>query len=283
MRLPSGRVRPVPNPSTTRRQLVWNGAVENLAAERTEKIDKNPSIKPTRSLSEGSSYFEQVDTSPRRSRGPRQKHKSRRELYRKSSNQRLECKLKQEFRFMCIVCMDDLQFHETTKLKCGHQMCNRCLKQSFKLSITDPQHMPPRCFSSDPIPFEYVDQLFDLEFKKAWYKKMCAVYASRNPIYCPKRGCGEFIQQQDIRLTKDRSRYGKCPRCSTKVCLNCCGPWHGHCHKDEATARRLEAEPEKETSQHCISCKSLVEISQGCNHVTWYVLSTFLLDSCLTT
>lgn len=201
----------------------------------------------------------------------------------KSSNQRLECKLKQEFRFMCIVCMDDLQFHETTTLKCGHQMCNRCLKQSFKLSITDPQHMPPRCFSSDPIPFEYVDQLFDLEFKKAWYKKMCAVYASRNPIYCPKRGCGEFIQQQDIRLTKDRSRYGKCPRCSTKVCLNCSGRWHGHCHKDEATARRLEAEPGKETTQHCILCKSLVEISEGCNHVTWYVLSTFLLDSCLTT
>lgn len=166
--------------------------------------------------------------------------------------------------------MDDLPSQKATKLKCGHRMCNPCLKRSFKLSITDPQHMPPKCCTTDLIPLKHVDRLFDVKFKKTWNKKFIE-YSSRDRIYCPRRSCGEFIRPDDIHH-KHGKKYGQCAKCGTKACVQCSGKWHRDrdCPMDEETARLL-AQAKEEGWQRCIECKALVELKEGCNHITWYV------------
>lgn len=166
------------------------------------------------------------------------------------------------------MCMDDLPPRKAAKLKCGHRMCHSCLKRSFKLSITDPQHMPPRCCTADNIPLKHVEKLFDNEFKKTWNKKFTE-YSAKNRIYCIKRGCNEFIRPEDIHHSDDGKKYGRCARCRTKVCVRCNGKWHGgrDCPKDEETVRFL-AQAKDEGWQRCFRCKAMVELKEGCNHMT---------------
>ncbi|KAI7786989.1 hypothetical protein LA080_001781 [Diaporthe eres] len=173
-----------------------------------------------------------------------------------------------DVRVECIICMDDLPSRKTAKLKCGHRMCHSCLKRSFKLSITDPQHMPPKCCTAATIPLKHVDRLFDNEFKRNWNKKFVE-YSTRNRIYCPKKGCSEFIRPEDIRQADDGRKFGKCDKCRTKVCVRCNGRWHSgrDCPKDEDTVRFM-AQAKDEGWQCCFRCKAMVELKEGCNHMT---------------
>ncbi|KAK3318550.1 hypothetical protein B0H66DRAFT_557646, partial [Apodospora peruviana] len=170
----------------------------------------------------------------------------------------------------CVVCMDEERpVHRTAKLKCGHRMCYPCLKRNFKLSITDPQNMPPKCCTADHIPLKHVEHLFDTAFKQTWNRKL-AEYTTRNRIYCPSRNCGEWIRPEDIRRGEDGRKYGRCSRCKTKVCYVCHGRWHysRECPRDDETNQFLE-QAKREGWQRCHRCKHMVELQEGCNHMTW--------------
>ncbi|KND88707.1 E3 ubiquitin-protein ligase itt1 [Tolypocladium ophioglossoides CBS 100239] len=167
----------------------------------------------------------------------------------------------------CVICMSDISPSKTAKLKCGHTMCRSCLERNFKLSVTDPQHMPPRCCTQDHIPLKHVDRLFDDRFKKAWNRKF-AEFSTRNRLYCPSRKCGEWIKPANIHRENGR-KVARCSRCRTKVCGVCNGKWHGSedCPKDEETARLL-AQAKNEGWKRCYRCKAVVELKEGWNHMT---------------
>ena len=152
-------------------------------------------------------------------------------------------------------------------------MCHACLKRIFTMSVSDPAHMPPTCCTSDHIPLKHVDKLFDIKFKMKWNKKY-QEYTTKNRIYCPAKGCGEWIRPANIHLDTSGGanggrKYGKCGRCRTKVCVICNGKWHisRECPKDEATARFVEV-AKQEGWQRCFNCSAMVELKEGCNHMT---------------
>lgn len=71
-----------------------------------------------------------------------------------------------EKRVPCIICAStDVLTSRSAKLPCSHRWCHKCLKRIFRLSITDPALMPPRCCTLDHIPLRIVEKLFDREFK----------------------------------------------------------------------------------------------------------------------
>ncbi|KAI5794517.1 hypothetical protein DFH27DRAFT_463763, partial [Peziza echinospora] len=164
----------------------------------------------------------------------------------------------------CVTCLsDDIPRHQAAKLHCGHYFCNDCLKRLFDLSLTDPAHMPPRCCTRDHIPLKHVDRLLTYQTKKLWNKKY-AEYTTANRIYCPTRDCGEWIQPRDI-----MGKIGRCSRCKGKVCTMCNGKAHGlkDCPKDEDLKVFVET-AKANGYQRCFSCRSVVELERGCNHIT---------------
>ncbi|KAH0541499.1 hypothetical protein FGG08_004040 [Glutinoglossum americanum] len=173
----------------------------------------------------------------------------------------------------CLACLSDSPASKAAKLPCGHIMCHDCLTRIFTLSVTDPQHMPPKCCTQDHIPLRHVDRLFDIKFKKLWNQKY-QEYTTKNRIYCPSKGCGEWIKPANIHTDNSGSfgggrKYGKCGRCKTKVCCLCNGRWHvgKDCPKDEETNRFVEV-AKKEGWQRCYNCSAMVELKEGCNHMT---------------
>ncbi|KAK2595322.1 hypothetical protein QQS21_006979 [Conoideocrella luteorostrata] len=170
-------------------------------------------------------------------------------------------------RVECVVCMGDINPAKVSKLKCGHSMCRSCLERSFKLSITDPQHMPPKCCTQDHIPLKHVDRLFDIAFKKTWNRKF-AEWSTKNRVYCPLPKCGEWIKPANVRR-EDGRKVARCSRCRTKVCCSCGGRWHGAgaCPSDPEMANLL-AQAKEEGWKRCHRCKAMVELKEGCNHMT---------------
>ncbi|KAF9870079.1 ibr domain-containing protein [Colletotrichum karsti] len=167
----------------------------------------------------------------------------------------------------CVICMDELRASKHPKLKCGHRMCDSCLKWSFQLSIKNLSSMPPKCCTSDYIPLEYVERLLSSDFKNKWNRKYLE-YSTRNRIYCPSRRCGEWIRPGDMRRRGGR-KCGSCRACGLEVCCSCKGRWHSSrdCPDDEDTTRFLEQAKEAGW-QRCYKCSHMIQLEEGCNHMT---------------
>lgn len=165
--------------------------------------------------------------------------------------------------------MEETPSSQGADLKCGHRMCNACMKRSFEMSIHDPQQMPPRCCTNTHIPLKHVDKLFDNAFKMKWNRKF-AEYSSGNQVYCPSRRCGELIKPTSFYRGEDGRRVARCSRCKTKVCPRCSSKWHSciECPRDEGTDKFLD-QAKEEGWKRCYKCKSMVELKEGCNHMTW--------------
>lgn len=148
------------------------------------------------------------------------------------------------------------------QLGCDHYFCHECLRRLFKLSLTDPQHMPPKCCTSDPIPLKHVDKLLSSRTKHLWNKKY-AEFTTNNRIYCPTPDCGEWIPPKNI-----HKKIGKCHKCKTAVCAMCNSKAHGKedCPKDPELLKFLDTAQENKY-QRCYSCKRFVELERGCNHM----------------
>ncbi|KAK2737894.1 hypothetical protein FQN57_007345 [Myotisia sp. PD_48] len=183
-------------------------------------------------------------------------------------------KVPPEKKVTCVICMsDEIPISKSAKLKCSHRMCQECLVRIFTLSTTDPQHMPPRCCTAEPISTTHVDKLFDREFKTKWCKKY-REFTAKDRVYCPARGCGEWILPANIHhnsnpVSYGDRKYGKCTRCRTKVCCACNGKWHKgkECPEDEETQKFVKI-AQKEGWKRCYNCSAMVELKEGCNHMT---------------
>ncbi|OLN97635.1 putative E3 ubiquitin-protein ligase [Colletotrichum chlorophyti] len=138
---------------------------------------------------------------------------------------------------------------------------------SLSQGVNDPQEMPPKC-CSQTIALRHVDSLFSDDFKKKWNKKF-AEYSVRNRVYCPSRDCGAWIKPHNIHRSESGRKYGKCSRCRLKVCCACNGKWHSsrECPRDDETARFME-QAKEEGWKRCYKCNHMVELKEGCNHMT---------------
>ncbi|KAI8624302.1 hypothetical protein F5Y19DRAFT_322923 [Xylariaceae sp. FL1651] len=167
-----------------------------------------------------------------------------------------------------MVCKEDFPTSKLAKLKCGHRWCRVCLKRRFELSISDTQHMPPKCCTPDYIPLKHVNRLFNDGFKRTWNQKF-AEFSARDRIHCPSKRCRELIQPNQIRHYKTGRSSATCRGCNTRICCACYNKWHEskHCPADEETVQFLKTAKE-EGWQRCYKCTAMVELKEGCNHMT---------------
>ncbi|KAI1203824.1 hypothetical protein F5X97DRAFT_329989 [Nemania serpens] len=168
----------------------------------------------------------------------------------------------------CVACGDRKSAKKLAKLKCGHRWCNACLERRFKVSIDDPQNMPPRCCTSDIIPLKHVDDILTNEFKRNWNEKF-AKFSARGHNYCPKAKCREWIRPEDVRHHSNGRTSATCRRCKTEICGICYNKSHEsrHCPTDADTAQFLKV-AKQAGWKRCFNCQAMVELKEGCNHMT---------------
>lgn len=136
--------------------------------------------------------------------------------------------------------------------------------------------MPPRCCTEQHIDLKHVDKLFDDKFKVLWNRKFDE-YHTKNRIYCPARNCGAWIKPKYITTEKGR-KVGRCKHCKTLVCAICSQKMHTKrdCPKDPETKAFVEVAKEAGW-QRCYSCSAMVELKEGCNHMTCRCTAEFCM------
>lgn len=173
----------------------------------------------------------------------------------------------------CICCREDFTGpeHRTAlqTLPCGHTYCQDCLKVMITNSTTEESKMPPRC-CTQPIPGSIIKSVLTREEQQVFLQ---AVLQFSTPwearIFCPNADCGGFIPPVG-KVDPKHPFETECRTCKTRVCVTCKRPAHvvgQDCPADWELDAVLKM-GEKSGWRRCYKCRTLVELSQGCTHMT---------------
>ncbi|TLD22360.1 hypothetical protein PspLS_07948 [Pyricularia sp. CBS 133598] len=123
---------------------------------------------------------------------------------------------------------------------------------------------------ADPVPGHVVKAVLDIEEQQTFLK---AVLQFSTPwearIFCPNAACGEFIRPR-AKIDPKHPFDVTCKHCRFRVCVMCkrdAHPLGQDCPADFELDEVLKM-GEKSGWRRCYKCRTLVELSQGCTHMT---------------
>ncbi|KAJ4298647.1 hypothetical protein N0V88_003678 [Collariella sp. IMI 366227] len=147
--------------------------------------------------------------------------------------------------------------------------CQPCLSIFVEQSIVDECKMPPRC-CTQPIPSATVKLVLSRE-RQHLFLKAVAQYSTpwEARIFCPNAACGEFLPPAS-KVDPKHPTESLCRDCGTRVCVMCKRPAHSlgqDCPEDREADAVLKM-GERSGWRRCYKCRTLVELTQGCTHMT---------------
>jgi len=164
----------------------------------------------------------------------------------------------------CVVCMEVVPSKDTVTLACkpeAHTYCRECLGDLFRSSLINTTLFPPRCCKL-PIPLDICRAMLPKDLIKDFDLKVEEL-ATPNPTYCSNANCSRFIRPKDV-----KAQVGHCVYCEDKTCVACKGPEHqGLCPNDPHVQLLMDA-AKRGRWQQCTRCNNMVELTQGCFHMT---------------
>jgi hypothetical protein len=170
----------------------------------------------------------------------------------------------------CGVCFEELRGTSILTMPCNDRYCRPCLKRLFLNATSDETLFPPRC-CRQPIPLEYIQRdLNPTELES--FRNAEVEFSTPNRTYCSNANCGRFVPPDHIENDK-----AQCVWCDNNTCTLCKTVYHENdvdCPADPALQAAVSLGREQGW-QRCYSCRTMVELEYGCNHMTW-VASSYL-------
>jgi hypothetical protein len=182
------------------------------------------------------------------------------------------CKTRNEQRLIldseCVSCLEDLPKSDLTPLSCTHSYCKPCLTTLITIAMQTESLFPPKCCLTE-IPLKTVLYALDNE-QRSSFKQKAAEWAqpTEKRWYCPEPKCAKWIAPS--KMNRSWTTCLICPHCQTSICRTCRGLAHGqdtNCPQDFGLNAMLDI-AEREGWRRCYNCRSLVEKTSGCRHMT---------------
>ncbi|KIK91952.1 hypothetical protein PAXRUDRAFT_148351 [Paxillus rubicundulus Ve08.2h10] len=169
-----------------------------------------------------------------------------------------------QFRIECVICGDRVVGTRSFQATCCHYYCRGCLVDLVQTSLRDERLHPLRCCHQE-LALETVFQFISASLRAQFVDKRIE-FATPSPsrVYCPNPRCSRFLggsggTKQDLH----------CEECGAVVCSECKDNVHPgeDCQYNQATlgVKALAAASGWKT---CPGCHAIVELNQGCYHIT---------------
>jgi hypothetical protein len=166
-------------------------------------------------------------------------------------------------RVECIICGDDVRRSQSFNAPCSHFYCRGCLVNLVEASTKDETLYPVRC-CQQPLPVADFLPLLPSDLRSHFQDKF-AEFATppTSRIYCPNQTCSEFLGSSSGHKSEITCA------CGTRVCSACKNRAHSH----EDCAENVQTSAVKSLAsqmgwQTCPGCHAIVELWQGCYHMT---------------
>lgn len=185
--------------------------------------------------------------------------------------------LKQK-KFECLVCGDQVQANEAWTAPCSHHYCIDCLENFHRACLADQTLYPPKCCHLE-MPWSDVKPRINHQLARTFEGKREELNTDAGRrTYCFYPPCARFIGPSDI-----KGDLATCPTCRNVTCTMCKAASHGgDCPADETLRQTLQLASEQGWKR-CNNCRSIVELTRGCNHITYVSFPpTTLLAALLT-
>ena len=164
----------------------------------------------------------------------------------------------------CSSCFDDIPLNSSIDLSCQHSYCSDCFAQLVLAAMKTESLWPPRCCLEE-IPraaiLQHLSEQQVLEFgaKEKEYRT-----PANERWYCTNTKCLKFF------VPSKHSTWTVCTHCKHNMCIHCRGPRHPtkeRCPQDKDLQATLN-EAELAGWRACYSCQNMIELTQGCRHIT---------------
>ncbi|KAF4983624.1 hypothetical protein FDECE_17262 [Fusarium decemcellulare] len=170
----------------------------------------------------------------------------------------------------CVCCRADFKSASSLhSITCGHTYCADCLRSLIHAAMADESSMPPRC-CAQPLPGSIIKDLLARDAQQEFLKSIIQYSTPwQARIFCPNPSCGEFIPPHH-RLDPKYPFNVTCRKCNTRVCLMCkrnAHPTGKDCPEDWELDQVLKM-GDKAGWRRCYKCRNLVELVEGCTHMT---------------
>ena len=170
-----------------------------------------------------------------------------------------EARRKQETEAECIVCGDSIEKQRMAILSCRHAYCGPCISEGFHSALRSKK--PFHCCRTR-VAVNTVAIFLDPGFV-AMYQAWMVEFETPNPLYCHERRCATFIPPANI-----AAEIGTCLACGARTCRLCRSAWHWGVCKGDREGEALLRTARQQQWQTCPRCKTIVERSDGCLHMT---------------
>ncbi|TIA76815.1 hypothetical protein D6C76_05356 [Aureobasidium pullulans] len=167
----------------------------------------------------------------------------------------------EEFSITCVACTEDAVWFDILAAPCNHQYCRDCVTELFQASMTDESLYPPRC-CRQVIPLEDAKLVLHPKLVRDFEHKSIEL-DTKDRTYCFDPRCSTFISIDHI-----TDNIASCADCGRRTCAICKVAAHlGDCPRDEALQEFLQT-ADDQGWQRCYSCRRVVDLRTGCNHIT---------------
>ncbi|KAJ5690952.1 hypothetical protein N7488_011687, partial [Penicillium malachiteum] len=161
----------------------------------------------------------------------------------------------------CTSCLESTEKIAFTGV-CGHEYCYECARRLLLGATRDETLYPPRCCRNVMHPMVVLSVLSYEELRA--FSEKAVEYATVNRLYCAEKTCSAFIP-----LFRIKDENGTCLKCNQQTHQTCNSFAHpGYDCPMEVGLDKVLDMAEEMRWQRCDRCRRMVELAQGCNHIT---------------
>ncbi|XVE59771.1 hypothetical protein DITRI_Ditri05aG0073900 [Diplodiscus trichospermus] len=187
----------------------------------------------------------------------------------------------------CVICFEDIVTAQMFSVDgCFHRYCFSCMKQHVEVKLLNGMVAScPHEGCNSEVTIDSCGKFLDPKLVEIMSnRKKEASIAVSEKVYCAFPRCSALMSKNEVlQYTKTvylgagQSGARKCVKCHRFFCIYCKVPWHynmtcydhkrSHPHSGEEDAK-LKSLAAKKQWRECVKCKNMVELAEGCYHIT---------------